>query len=271
MLLRLIVGSLRYDGIARVPAGFQMHLDTTSRLEWKFLFGINDRPEMRFLERTLDANSVFLDIGAHIGFFSLFAAQVLRVKRVEAFEALPRNQALFEENRELNRLENVVLHRCAISDHDGVIEFYVPIAEPSHGALFPGGELGGRWHGASTKPIEAQVRSVDSVLGKHSSDVTAVKLDIEGFELEALRGMRELLVASRPWVLVEVNRILLELRGIDPRQIFDLMRDLGFDAYKLAGGTGDIKPVDLAELGPYDNVVFAHPTRVRELENVVRS
>lgn len=270
-MLRLVVGGLRYDGIARVPAGFQMHLDTASRLEWKFLFGINDRPEMKFLQRALNAESVFLDIGAHIGFFSLFAASALRVKRVEAFEALPRNQARFEENRQLNNLDNVVLHRCAISDHDGVIQFYVPILEPSHGALFPGGELGGRWHGASTTPIDAEVRSVDSVLGQQAGDVTAVKLDIEGFELEALRGMRGLLAASRPWVLVEINRILLELRGVDPQQIFDLMRELGFDAYRLAGGNGEIKPVDLAALGAYDNVVFAHPTRVRSLEKVGHS
>ena len=67
----------------------------------------------------------FLDIGANIGVYAVYLGDLPLVRQVDAFEPSPDTFALLEENRVIQAREGMVVHRVALSDQDGIVEFAI--------------------------------------------------------------------------------------------------------------------------------------------------
>ncbi len=133
---------------------------------------------------------VFVDVGAHIGKFSILAGTVLGDKgRILAIEPEPSNFAALESNIRLNRLENVEALNVACGDQDEVRS--LSQSRTNIGAhtldLRPGATL-----------IPVQVRTLDALLPERGVDhVDVLKLDVEYWEARVLMGARATLEANR--------------------------------------------------------------------------
>lgn len=174
-----------------------------------------------------------VDGGAHIGYLTLLASRCVGPSgEVHAFEPVARTFAALEENVRLNGAANVRLNRVALAASAGELELEVPIDPEGEGLL--------AWGATSVHlrrgPIErAPAQTLDQYARAQRLDrIALLKLDLEGAELEALRGMEELLGASRiAYIVCELNTFLADAQG----QSYDAARAycarFGYTAYDL--------------------------------------
>jgi FkbM family methyltransferase len=141
----------------------------------------------------LKPGSVFYDVGAKSGFFSLLAAQLVGERgRVYAFEPLPENQRHIHQLLEANRIGNVTLAPEAVSDRSGEAELFFG-GDASTPTLLP------RQDGRSLK---VKTTSLSDFAALHQPP-DFIKMDIEGAETMAMEGAEDILSGARPvtWLI----------------------------------------------------------------------
>ena len=165
---------------------------------------------------------VAVDGGAHIGSWTMRLAEVFDT--VHAFEPCkPTYECLYENMKEWRREHldlstHIHLHRFALGETKGLMG----MGEDAR--YSDGGNTGGRY----LKPApdgDISVRPLDSFKLGH---VDFVKLDVEGFELFALKGARETLLRSKPIVLIEVKLRMAARFGLAQNDAGDYLESLGF-------------------------------------------
>ena len=182
---------------ARFPGGFRLKLDLRESLQRDFLFGLYDRRELDLLREHL-GDGDFVDVGAHVGLYSV-AAALHGPGRVLAFEPNPSAREQLGENLALNDCTNVVVVPKAVGDAPGTALLHVPATpDPSFSSL-----AGGRF--AEGEPIDVEVTTVDAEVEAAGLAPSVVKIDVEGGELAVVAGMTRTLERARPVLLVEVN------------------------------------------------------------------
>jgi FkbM family methyltransferase len=118
--------------------------------------------------------------------------------KVVAFEPLPANYRLLEENLQLNRIANVTAERAAVTGHSGQISFNFPADAPW---LIAGPVLATDNQGTFSVPSV----SIDDFLFDRQIPVHFIKMDIEGAEAIALRGARRTLEQYHPDLVIELH------------------------------------------------------------------
>lgn len=165
------------------------------------------------IEDILPPGGIFVDIGANVGVMSFRAARKVGAEgRVFAFEPNPLNVDLFLRGVIANGFQNVTLFPVAASDRQGPI---FTLAS-SNGKVLAGAEV--------LQPGNACQAMVPDHLLAGLDRVDLIKLDIEGFEVQALRGLTETLARHKPKVLCEFNPLCLRPQGgIEPEAMLDLV------------------------------------------------
>ena len=178
----------------------------------------------RALREHLRPGDVVFDIGANFGMHSLYAARLVSTAgRVYAFEPIPANLRLLHCHLRLNRLEDrVTVVPKAVSDsREPVLEMYLP-AEPLAvtASLRP----------ASGSAAVTRVPNVrlDDFACADAPRLRCVKIDVEGAELEVVRGAANLLRRTRPLLLIEVHGFALPHFGASVEQLRSFLADLGY-------------------------------------------
>jgi FkbM family methyltransferase len=142
----------------------------------------------------------FFDVGANIGHHSLFMSG--HAEHVFSFE--PFAPVFGEMQRKLSyaKAGNVTAFPIALGDYDGAGVFYPPT-----GCNLGTGTMGGILPGnAAAEPIGIQVvRGDDFFAAHHLPPVSLIKIDVEGYEANVLKGLQETLRRDRPPILVEVQ------------------------------------------------------------------
>ena len=186
--------------VVSFPGGVRLRLDLRESLQRDFYFGLADQRELRLVARQLRRGGDFVDVGAHIGMYTVRAGLELRGRgRVLAFEPNPSARAQLLENLELNDCTNVILVAAAVGDERGEATLHVPASpDPSFSSL-----EGGRF--AEGEPIRVPVTTVDAAVAEHGLTPSVVKVDVEGREATVVRGMAETIATLRPMLLVEVS------------------------------------------------------------------
>jgi len=187
LLWRVILPMLP-PGLRRIvdrPFGFWMSLDLNQLLDFEYTFGIHDSEEVAFLVEAYESGTHFVDVGANQGFYSLYLASRRPDARIIAFEPDPYSLEKLRLNREMNGFGNISIVPCAIADDDATRTLRV-VSRRNRGAnslLESGAPDGGA--GAA---IEVPCRPLLDVLLEHGVErVSALKIDVEGYEYPVLR------------------------------------------------------------------------------------
>jgi len=195
------------------------------------LIGTYERHVTRQLRRYLAPGDCFVDVGAHVGYMSLVAGRCVgRRGRVVCFEANPNLTAALRRNTEQSGADDLVIHQAAAADAPGTVTF----------ATFRSCTTVGRVHEPSTPDdaelVTVEARPLDALLEEPGfRPPRFIKIDVEGFELQVLRGARRMLETHRPVVAVElrVNDTL------EPST--DLMRSIGYEGRQLNDSGGNTR------------------------------
>jgi FkbM family methyltransferase len=190
--------------------------------------------ETNFVLSILTNGSTFLDIGAHLGWFTVLGAHRVGPEgRVYAFE--PR-RTIFEHMRasvEANGFQKRCVLRCAaLSDKVGTTSMATFSAEfnSGHAVMVTGAPL----EGAS---LVTDIPTV--VLDELEWDrrIDLIKIDVEGAEAMVLRGGRKLLARDRPVIVSELfPRWLRTVSGVSPDDYMDTLKEFGYRVFELTSG-----------------------------------
>ncbi len=175
---------------------------------------------VELLREAARPGATVLEAGAHIGYVTLQAARAVGpAGRVVAFEPNPRTLPVLRRNVETNGFASrVEIVPVALGSRRGRASFFVT----------PGGDASSL-HAAPGDPdvVEVDVDTADALLG--DATVSVVKLDVEGGEVDALRGMRVLLERSHPVVFAECNAEALEAAGSSVDELVAELEALDYD------------------------------------------
>jgi FkbM family methyltransferase len=174
--------------------------------------------------------SVFLDIGANLGVFSLRMSPLIRKGHVHAFEPNTAIRTLFSRSVHLNGLADLVtIHEVGASDSDQHLVLSIPEAHAGGASVMvPGADVVG---------LAIEVKRIDGVLA-NLPGFDIAKIDVEGHELSALRGMSGLLTRSpHPVVLFEKLNVNSGIEG----DLVEFFAQHEMRVYRIEGST--LQPV----------------------------
>ena len=212
--------------------GFRMSGNTRDFIQrYVYVFGVWEPSLSEWMAERLSPGDVVVDVGANVGYFSLLCAQsVGPAGRVIALEPVPAFAAALRADAESNGFTDVIeLQEVAASDRIGTTEVYV--ADASNRGMSSTEPIPG-YETSVTVPVVRAETCIDPACW---SRVRLVKVDVEGDELRALVGMRNLLDALEAGaaVVVEVAGDRLEVRGETVEDVMAFMSDLDFQAFRI--------------------------------------
>lgn len=222
-----LIGRLRPDEVT--VRGHLMRLDPLDSL----LLSVNgtyEEAELDLLRDCIRPGDTVLDIGGHIGLYTLEASRAAGTDgRVVAFEPSSANYALLEHNVVANGCPNVVLVRAAVSDADGELTLVLSDDNSGDHQITADTSSGGHTERVRTVSIDSYCR--DAAI----TSVQVVKMDIQGAEPAALAGALRTIEATTDMILfTEVSPHHLASRGGTDAYLADLA-DAGFDLWQLEG------------------------------------
>jgi FkbM family methyltransferase len=153
---------------------------------------------------------IVVDIGAHIGRYTIInSKRVGENGKVIAIEAHPDNFEILNRNIKLNKLTNVIPLNYAVYSKETKLKLYLPVEEP--GFTIYNTIMVNRT-ASEEKFTEVNANTLDNILlqqnGISHADINWIKIDVEGAELEVLKGARSILSKSKDIsLLIEIHNL----------------------------------------------------------------
>jgi FkbM family methyltransferase len=171
---------------------------------------------------------LILDVGGGGGAISTWFSRW--AERVIVFEPSPHNRERIRIHHRIRGVRNVELVPCAIGDAQGEATLHLK-REPGHNSL---GDIGAS---ETVDHVRVPVRTLDAfALERGIERVGLLKIDVEGFEPEVIRGADRLLRERRvDLVVFEFSPAFYRQRGIEPTAVVDALEDRGYRVLELDG------------------------------------
>jgi FkbM family methyltransferase len=211
-------------------AGYSLDLDLKDTIQRQIYFGMYEPEVSNLLKNLLRRGSTFFDVGANVGYFTFLASSIVGAGGwVHSFEPIPENCGRITNNVSKNLIRNVVIHQVAVGKSQGSLTLYTSQDTSNSG-----------W--ASVVPSPRRLATIDvpsiSLDAYVASDPVrmpdVIKIDIEGAELQALRGMTELLSTSpRTDLIMEINPFLLERAGSTAGELIQWLRARDYRVFRI--------------------------------------
>lgn len=195
----------------------------------------------RTFKRLTKKGGVAVDIGAHVGYYSVFLSKLVgEGGRVFSFEPSPVNFPLLKKN--VFKLRNIVANNLAVGDKAGTVSFYQSKKGSGRHSL-----VSGRCDDVDEYKVE--VVSLDQYFSQadlNDIKIDLMKVDVEGFEPEVFRGAQNMIEAGR------INKIIFECYpGIYPvdrkpllQNFVENLRQNGYKLLLIDEKTGDLIEIE---------------------------
>ncbi|WP_078429818.1 FkbM family methyltransferase [Alkalihalobacterium alkalinitrilicum] len=189
-----------------------------------------------FLSKFISDGSVFLDIGANIGYHSLYLASLYSNATVMSFEPHPKIYQQLSRNVEINKFKNVLVYNKAVGDTKGSVDFYMQdIFNYNRGlsCINYDSSIGNK-----IKKIKVDIVALDEFLNEDiKKKVRVLKIDTQGYEYHVLQGALNLLQKSQPVIAFELHH------NTGP-QLEDILKLIpNYNVYKIEPWSGEVRKV----------------------------
>ncbi len=172
------------------------------------------------LKELLNDRKIFLDIGANIGQYALYATSVSPTTEVHCFEPNQKVFDLLKQNIDKNKLNKKIhVHQLALGDQKGTAVLNIPDSLMSS-------SLRAGWRSAKQTSL-VEVNTLDEFCVENNiKESSLIKIDVEGFEEQVLNGGRKYLMQYRPDLIIEI------LNEFD-KNLEKFLSDLGYKFYHI--------------------------------------
>jgi FkbM family methyltransferase len=200
--------------------------------------------EFLLLQSLLSESNYFIDVGANTGIFSIYAAKLNSRMQVISFEPHPGNFARLSKNVHINDLKNIITIPNALGEVEETIAFTVPADMSISTTASANDEFTRNFHSIefTSVPVK-QVKLDDALAGFPISSRDVMKIDVEYYEMNVLRGASLLIKNSRPIIIIEIlqfRSLVEQFPGMKNRisethalEIFSLLRQHDYHAYRI--------------------------------------
>lgn len=224
--------------------------------------GYYELKTMLYLRRVVKEGDVCIDIGANIGAITFPLSKLVGQKGyIFAFEPGPDLHERLEQNIRLNRINNIKLNRCGLGNANSIMFWdYVP-DQPGNAQLSDKGN------------IKVDVKRLDDIDELSSRNIDFIKIDVEGMELEVMKGGSKLIEKNLPIIFYEslVYENLSDGQYEKQKGIIDLLSGLGYGFYEIDMREEDLQfhskfkfmPTYFPKLPA--NTLAVHPTKLNRI------
>lgn len=200
-----------------------LKLDLTKNLEY-------DRLTKEIIQKVVKSDSICVDVGCHKGeILDLIIKQ--STQKHYAFEPIPEmNKALDEKYR-----STIHLFNCALSDEEGEVEFNYVKNSPAYSGIKK------REYKVSNPDIEkvsVPLRKMDDIISS-SNKIDLIKIDVEGAELNVLKGAQKTIIQNKPVIVFECGLGSAEYYETTPEQVFSFFEEVGMRLFLLKNWIND--------------------------------
>lgn len=208
----------RGKGLKRTVNGHTLRLPTRY---FKYFPKDYESENFELLSENCNPGAVVMDIGAHIGLFSVVAAQVTgKTGKVYAFEPTPTTYALLQKTVVINHEEQVIeTIQKAVGKENGKITFFITDTKADNANSLVNYRDVSSAHG-----IDVEVTSVDDfVKEKNINKLDFIKIDVEGVEYDTLLGTANTLKTLKPVCIVSIHPKAIAAKGDKLQDIYDFI------------------------------------------------
>lgn len=235
-----------------------------------FYNGTYEAGTLNVIKALLRPGDCFCDVGSNIGLMSLVASiQVGSSGKVIAFEPQPETYCVLAENIRLNRCTNVLTINEAIGAESGTATIYSNVSRTASASLIrPNDEI--------TSVRETTMESLADFIRRNGiAQIRMIKVDVEGWELEVLKGAQKLLEGhDAPALCVEYSHLHTN-QGGSLEEIYRFVRSVNdYTVLRLSRGKEFPSRLQIirteAELPWHDNLFCLRPEHILDLPHKMR-
>ena len=239
---------------------FKLRLNLKNSLERKiFLENSFEKDQINFIKNSIENNKFdyFVDIGAYIGYYTLYFSKFPNIKKIISIEANKTNYDNLLKNISLNQLKNVITHNLACSDTDGKVKLWYTNPNKMGGSSVLS-ENDYEYNKYNLKPDLDQkhikthynksykdyMKSKDNFFYENITskkfdniiDVTnkylLIKIDVERHEIFVLKGAENILINNKIFLQIEIfPELFNEINNFLLKRNFKLINNIGWDYY----------------------------------------
>lgn len=194
-----------------------------------------------------DVESI-IDIGAHIGVYSIYFGSQFPKAKVLAFEPNPQNYFFLTKNLIKNNIKNVRTFQLGIAEKSSIRKFISDKYVTGKGSFCEDKQNHIKLR--SQKIIEEEIRmcSLDDILAvSELTSIDFLKIDTEGFETNVIKGAQKVLHQFDPVLYYEIHGLSKEQKLHDSSYIYDNLKSLGYHVYCLAAGQNKLTDLNCKE------------------------
>ncbi|HWJ69473.1 MAG TPA: FkbM family methyltransferase [Sphingobium sp.] len=234
--------------------GYEMPIDLASwsNRQTYFLGRYYDSQNQLAIKALVGPGDTVADIGGNEGMISLMAAHMVGPQgKVITFEPNPGPRARMEQSLRRNKIDWVDLRPLGLSDEPAILTLSIPRVNSGEGTF---GQSA--YEAEDTTTIEVPVSVGDRELAEETPRF--IKIDVEGFELHVLRGLRETLVRAKPIVTIEIISQHLAHAGTTASEVAAELLSAGYRGWKMGySGRGATLRVTLQPVESFADDVWA--------------
>ncbi|MDJ0592411.1 MAG: FkbM family methyltransferase [Pleurocapsa sp. MO_226.B13] len=201
-------------------------------------------PEFRFIQRLIKPGDIVFECGTHHGLTAILLSEwVGKTGKVISFEINEKNTQIARKNLELNQIDNVIIEQKGLGSNESKLKIF----DKSNSSIAPSNIISLAWlknfiYGIS----EAEIISLDYYSQTQSIKPTFLKIDVEGYESEVLKGAREIL-KTLPKLEIEIHTEILSRYDTSVREIFELIEIDKYQTWVQWDDRSEPKPFDLQQ------------------------
>jgi FkbM family methyltransferase len=193
-----------------------------------YFFGCYEERDSEFVLHNIRECDICFDVGANVGYYTVMLAHFAKHGSVHSFEPVPLSYHLLSANVLINKLNNVVVNRCAVGDHDGVTDFVVA----TDTAFSSMRDTGRR---SVDEAITVPLVTLDTYCESRGIErIDFLKADVEGAEEFVVRGAARLLADAkrRPrLIMLELHDPMLQRYQCSIERVLSILRGHGYEAF----------------------------------------
>jgi FkbM family methyltransferase len=191
-----------------------------------FYVGDLDRKITWICSQIVRQGDTVLDIGANIGMVTIALSSLVgKTGKVHSFEPNPELQKVLEKTLEYNQITNVHIHPVALGAEQGSLELRIPKDNKGAASLIRNRDL------TECEVIDVPILPLSKIVSQENiKSIRLIKIDVEGFEAEVLKGASQILKTIRPEaILFELNESFVGLPREQP--VFKILSEMDYEFF----------------------------------------